>query len=118
LRLAPFYDLMSTRVYSGLGSHFAFRIGGENEPGKLGSGHMRVLAAELKVAPRYLAKLADEVAEAVMTALPAAAKELEPLLSPSEQVMVERLQLKIRGMAGKMQARLAGKPAAADASDA
>ena len=118
LRLAPFYDLMSTRVYSGLGSRFAFRIGGESEAGKLGSEHMKRLAADLKVAPRYLAKLASEVAEAVMAAVPAAAKELEPLLSPPEQVMAERLQLKIRGIAEKMQARLAGKSSASDDPDA
>ncbi len=28
LRLAPFYDLMCTRLYSGLGRHFAFQFGG------------------------------------------------------------------------------------------
>lgn len=114
LRLAPFYDLMSTRVYAGLGPHFAFRLAGESEPGKLGIEHMRKLAAELKVAPRFLMKLADDMAEAVMAAVPVAARELEPLLSPAERVMVERLQLRIHGIATRMHARLAGKPAAAD----
>lgn len=109
---------MITRVYLGLDSHFAFRIGGESELDKLGNEHVLALGADLKVAPRYMAKLADEVAEAVAAAIPAAAGELEPLLSPSWQVMVERLQLKIRDIAGKMQACLTGTPSAADASDA
>lgn len=117
LRLAPFYDLMCTRAYAGLGSKFAFRLGGESEPGKLGAEHLRALAAELKVAPRYLMKLAEDMAEAVIAAVPQASAELEPLLTPSEQVMAERLQHKIRGIAGKMQARLAGKTAGAGASE-
>lgn len=118
LRLAPFYDLMSTRVYTGLGSHFAFRLAGENEPGKLGADHMRSLATELKVAHRYTMKLAGDVADSVIEAVPAAARELEPLLTSSEQVMVERLQNRIRGIAGRMRARLAGKHAEVDDLDA
>ena len=44
LRLAPFYDLLCTRVYSGLAKHFAFRIGGESLPGALEPRHLNALA--------------------------------------------------------------------------
>lgn len=54
LRLAPFYDLMCTRVYSGLGAHFAFSIGGESEPGRISHEHIISLAQALDVTPRYL----------------------------------------------------------------
>ena len=45
LRLAPFYDLLCTRVYSGLAKHFAFRIGGESLPGALEPSHLYKVCA-------------------------------------------------------------------------
>ena len=69
LRLAPFYDLMSTRVYAGLGSNFAFSIGGEFEPGKMTGEHLAELSSSLGVVPRYASKLARELAGQVDRAI-------------------------------------------------
>lgn len=107
LRLAPFYDLMCTRVYSGLGAHFAFRIGGESEPGRIGREHIIALAQSLGVAPRYLMQLAGDVAQQVAAAIPAAAAEVLPGLAPSERVLAERLALRITSISNKTSKRLA-----------
>lgn len=106
LRLAPFYDLMCTRVYAGLGAHFAFTLAGESEPGKLTGQHIVALAGELGVAPRYLQKLASDMAQQVERAIPAAAAEVLPALAPREQVLAERLVQKIASTARKMRQRI------------
>ena len=106
LRLAPFYDLLSTRVYNGLGPHFVFSVGGEFNPGKVDKSHLLALGATLNIAPKYLIKIASETIDRVLSAVPRAAEEISPLLSNSEKVLVERLQLKILGIAKKVQNRL------------
>jgi serine/threonine-protein kinase HipA len=106
LRLAPFYDLMCTRVYPGLGAHFALTIAGEDEPGKLTRDHITQLAHTLGVAPRYLLTLAADVARQTASAIPAAAAEVLPLVAPGERVMAERLVHKITALSRRMQSRL------------
>jgi serine/threonine-protein kinase HipA len=108
LRLAPFYDMMCTRVYAGLGTHFAFTLAGESEPGKLTRQHIGALAGELGVAPRYLQKLASDMAQEVEAAIAFAAAHVLPGLTPGEQVLAERLVHKITSLARKMGERLAG----------
>jgi serine/threonine-protein kinase HipA len=106
LRLAPFYDLMCTRIYSGLSNKFAFSIAGESEPGKITRAHVMSLAAELGVAPRYLQSVADDVASKVAAAIPVAAAEVILVLEPSERVMAKRLVQKVASMTTKMRKRL------------
>jgi serine/threonine-protein kinase HipA len=110
LRLAPFYDLMCTRVYAGLGAHFAFAVAGEWEPGKISRHHIAALAEELGVAPRYLQKLATGMAQQVERAVPAAAAEILSVLAPHEQVLAQRLVQKITTLTGKMRNRIAHLP--------
>jgi serine/threonine-protein kinase HipA len=107
LRLAPFYDLMCTRVYPGLGSHFAFTIAGESEPGRLTHDHILELAKTLGVAPRYLQKLAVELSHQVAAAIPAAAAEVLPSLAPGERVLAERLVHRITSISTRMRNRIA-----------
>ena len=106
LRLAPFYDLMCTRVYPGLGAHFAFSIGGEFEPGKITDEHVLALANSLKVAPRYLQSLASQVCQQVQKAIAEAVDEVLPLLGSGEKVMAERLVQKISTLSRKMAQRI------------
>ena len=108
LRLAPFYDMMCTRIYPGLSNHFAFAIAGEYEPGKLGDAHVADLARTLGVGVRYLQKLAFDVAQQVTLAVPAAAAELMPSLDYNHGIMAERLAQRIRSIAASMGKRLAG----------
>ena len=106
LRLAPFYDLMSTRVYSGLGPNFAFSIGGETEPGKMGPDHLMDLAKTLGVTPKYVMQIARNMADKVAVAIPQATTELLVRLGPNERVIAERLQHKITSLVKKMRKRM------------
>jgi serine/threonine-protein kinase HipA len=106
LRMAPFYDLMSTRVYTGLNRQFAFRMGGENLPGKIGAPQIQLLAQALGVTPKYLLSIAGDMATKVAAAVRLAASEIGHDLSPAEMVIAERLQLKITGIAKQMRARI------------
>jgi serine/threonine-protein kinase HipA len=106
LRLAPFYDLMSTRVYSGLGPNFAFSIGGEFEPGKMTVKHILELSQSLGVAPKYLIKVARDMADRIDGAIARAAQEVHPDVDPSQKVLAERLMQLIRKNAKKMRKRL------------
>ncbi|MFT5590342.1 MAG: serine/threonine-protein kinase HipA [Bradyrhizobium sp.] len=106
LRLAPFYDLMSTRVYAGLSKQFAFRIGGEVLPGKIGTAQVQSLAVSLGVTPKYLLTIARDMSRKVERAVALAVNEIGHDLSPTDIVMAERLQLTIAGIIKQMRARM------------
>jgi serine/threonine-protein kinase HipA len=60
--LAPFYDLISTRIYAhyGLASGLAMKIGGESDPDSLQKKHWEQFAAEVGIKPRLvLTRIAD-----------------------------------------------------------
>lgn len=113
LRLAPFYDLMSTRVYSGLGPDFAFSMGGEFEPGKMTARHMLALSRSLGVAPRYLTRLAGEMADKVDAAFTSTTEEVGFHLDPGQKVLAERLLQHIRTTVKQMRKRLLSNDAPA-----
>jgi serine/threonine-protein kinase HipA len=106
LRLAPFYDLMCTRVYPGLSNNFAFSIGGEFSPGRLNKDHIISLAETLDIKSDYLLKIASDMAESVSQSIPEAAEIIRPHLNPSEKVMVERLQQTISSTIKKTSNRI------------
>lgn len=109
-RLAPFYDLLSTSLYPGLSKKFAFRLGGENLPGKMDRACIERMCAELGVKPGYALQLADEMAANIAAHTDGIAHELAQIAAPgSEQTMLERLSLHIGSNAKKMLARLGGQ---------
>jgi serine/threonine-protein kinase HipA len=61
-RLAPFYDLISTRVYPDLIDKFAMRIGGENRPDWIQSRHWERFSAEVNIKPRLVLQTLKEMA--------------------------------------------------------
>ena len=62
-RLAPFYDLISTRIYAhyGLTNRLAMKIGGEAEPAALRLEHWQRFAKEIGVKPRLVLKRINEM---------------------------------------------------------
>jgi serine/threonine-protein kinase HipA len=106
IRLAPFYDLMSTRIYSGLGPNFAFSIGGEFEPGKMGPTHLEDMARQLGINFRYLSRMAFDMARAVEVTIATAETQIASLLDHSDKVLVERLVQSIGSNAKKIRKRL------------
>ena len=91
VKLAPFYDLMCTRVYAGLSRSYAFKIGGEDVPGDIGRGHVVQLAKDLNVQPRLVLQVAGEVSEAIVPAMKQAVEEIEPDLPPSAKNLAMRV---------------------------
>lgn len=106
LRLAPFYDLMCTRLYAGLGRHFAFQIGGEYEPGNLQASHFETLAAKLGIRFDYLKKIADELAKVLPIALDRASQELNQDLTSSERTLIGRLKQKTNSLTKQINTKL------------
>ena len=90
--LAPFYDLMCTRLYPGLSQEFAFAIGGETTPGAVTREHLDRMAAELRMHPKFIARLARELAGAMPAAIEQALHSVSPSLSHGAKVLAGRLK--------------------------
>lgn len=67
LRLAPFYDLLSTQAFDGTRKKLAMRLGGENKPEYLRRRHLDRLAAELRVNPSLVLRRLELMVERVRT---------------------------------------------------
>jgi serine/threonine-protein kinase HipA len=67
--LAPFYDLLSTRIYShyGLAEGLAMKIGGENDPGAIQKRHWEQFAEEVGIKPRLVLTRVTEMAEKIQS---------------------------------------------------
>ena len=86
-RLAPFYDLMCTKVYSGFSSDFAFSIGNTFKPGEITSKELRLFAQFINVSEKYLLKLAQDMSKKIPPAIQASILELETQFSHQENVI-------------------------------
>lgn len=66
-RLAPFYDLISTRIYAhyGLANRLAMKIGGEADPTALRQEHWQRFAEEIGVKPKLVLKQINDMAARV-----------------------------------------------------
>lgn len=104
-RLAPFYDLMSTTLYSGLSRHFAFQVTGENRPGSIEKSHLESLARSMRFQPRYFIKQGLQLAEQMPIALEATRASLEEVAQPGkEQILLERLHQRLTSNCRKLPA--------------
>lgn len=68
-RLAPFYDLVSTRAIERIDYHLAFDVGGERNPSVITSAHWEALARACDVRPQFLGNLVRETAAALQERL-------------------------------------------------
>ncbi len=75
LRLAPFYDLVSTRHYPALDRRLAMAVGGRREPTQLHRAQWEQLARDVQVAPRLATEIVTEVAERTLAAVPGWVKD-------------------------------------------
>jgi serine/threonine-protein kinase HipA len=97
LRLAPFYDLLSTQVFDGTRKKLAMRLGGENKPEYLRRRHLDRLAAELEVKPSFVLRRLDLMAALVRSSqeeargrLPAAFQD-RPIIDRIDAVIEKRI---------------------------
>ncbi|MBD3894649.1 type II toxin-antitoxin system HipA family toxin [Halomonas sp. ML-15] len=105
-RLAPFYDLMSTKLYSGLARRFAFRINGEDRPGSIERSHLEALARSMRFQPRYFIKQGVDLAERMPAAIDRTLDTLGPEAHQgTEQTLLERLQQRLLSNCRKLPER-------------
>ncbi|MGN6110104.1 MAG: type II toxin-antitoxin system HipA family toxin [Kofleriaceae bacterium] len=71
LRLAPFYDLLSTRQYSSLDRLLAMSVGGQRDMDHLQRRDWHALATSSGIAPRVAMATAVAICERVLDVLPA-----------------------------------------------
>lgn len=100
-RLAPFYDLMCTTIYSGFSSNFAFKIGNTFKPGEINKKQLSIFAASIGVSEKFILKIATNMYEKIIPAMEQSINELYGTLGPSEKLMVEKLIYEISGISKK-----------------
>ncbi len=79
-RLAPFYDLLSTRVYApyGLAEGLAMKIGGESDPRSIHKKQWELLADEVGIKPKFVLTKLKELSRQIEAArLPLFKEEFE-----------------------------------------
>ncbi|MEC9481851.1 MAG: HipA domain-containing protein, partial [Halomonas sp.] len=105
-RLAPFYDLMSTTLYSGLARRFAFRIAGEDRPGNIERSHLETLARSMRFQPRYFLRQGFELAERMPAAIDNTLITLgDTTHTGTERTLLERLQQRLLSNCRKLPER-------------
>ena len=65
-RLAPFYDLVSTRVYPEINDKYAMRIGGEKRPGKIFDRHWERFAYDLSMKWSYVSRIRRDLMKGIL----------------------------------------------------
>ena len=106
LKLAPFYDLMCTRVYSGLSPNFAFKIGENYQANLINHDDIYALSTSLGIRKNMLINIAVEMAEQIQSAIPKAIKDVSVNLEHNDAVIVERIVNEIRNIVEKTSNRI------------
>lgn len=96
VRLAPFYDLVSTLVYPELSSRMAMKIGGKYEFDAVLPRHWEKFARDVGLAPSMVRQRLGKLADAMVPALAAERKHLEaegidsPIIEPMSEMIAAR----------------------------
>ena len=106
IRLTPFYDLMCTRIYPGLSTEFAFKVGGEVHPGDIGKAQVQALARQVGMGARYLQSLALTLAAKVPDAIDRAVKEVSADLTTGGRTFADKLAMKVKSITKRAVARI------------
>ncbi|MGN6586046.1 MAG: type II toxin-antitoxin system HipA family toxin [Solirubrobacterales bacterium] len=108
-RLAPLYDLLSTRVYGRrFGRKMGMKYGGEYRPEWIRGSHLDRLGDDLGIASRRVRKHADEIADLALGRRDAARKALP--LPWQDSPIVDSIDLVVAEFADMLR-RAAGEPA-------
>jgi serine/threonine-protein kinase HipA len=104
--MTPFYDLLCTRIYSGLSPNFAFAIGGETRPGAMTKAHIRLMAEQLNFRPEFVTRQAKELAAKIPSALDQAVLSVSTSVPKSAHFLVDRLRQFVLSNSRKIAARI------------
>jgi len=109
VRLAPFYDLLSTAVYERrVDNKFAMRMGGQKDPRYLSGHHLEKFAAEIRVGLRVVKAQLRELSGRVKAEVPPLAKEYRRnyaspvIIDWLERVVSRRLAMAVAITLGEM----------------
>lgn len=105
-KLTPFYDMLSTSLYAGLSTRFAFKIGSENIPGNITSEHLQAMAIALNFKPSYVLGIASSVAQRLLQHIENTTQNLAQIASAgTEKTLLERLNQHVIGNTTKLHSR-------------
>lgn len=86
VRLAPFYDLLSTGVYEEVGNALAMKIGGEGRPQWIRRRHWERMADEVQIGRRLVLDVVGQLAASLPGLAEALEREQGGALGPSRVV--------------------------------
>lgn len=104
-RLAPLYDLVSTREYRSVDRALAMGIGGRQNPDEIGRNEWQKLGQELSIGEKVLLRLVADVADGVLALLPGWSREFrenygdQPVLQRLPSAIERRARRVLRGLA-------------------
>lgn len=108
LRLAPFYDLVSTREYAKLDRLLAMSVGGRRNGDELGHEQWAALARDVEMRDRVVLDLVGRTLERIDEALPTWRNEFKSRYGalPVLQTLPDRIEKQVR----RLRRALAGPP--------
>jgi serine/threonine-protein kinase HipA len=98
LRLAPFYDLLSTAVYPRIASKLAMVVGENSDPGNIRGRDWRRLGESLAVGPAFVVDTVQDLAEAMPDRARAAVAEMRERHGefPVAEIILRQLRKRVR----------------------
>jgi len=91
-RLAPFYDLVSTRAITRIDQNLALSVGSERNPNKIRWQHWAIEAQKCGIRPQFLQKLILELTHNLLGGLEQVRADFEGLYGPCPaQQRIERV---------------------------
>ena len=100
VRLAPFYDLMSTMIYPGLSDKLAMKIGGENRPDWVMKRHWERLAGDADVGVKAVLGICAEMGEKLPGSAESLAKTFTQRYNAAESI--NKIQKHVSKMSDKL----------------
>jgi len=111
-RLAPFYDLFSTRVYGSLSPKLAMRIGGQARSEWISRERWTKLAKDAGIGPKAIFERIEELTKNIPVACTSVRQSLDP--TDAENALLDKLIRHITSMCSLIPQRL-NQPNSADA---
>lgn len=105
VKLAPLYDLVSTREYKQLDRKLAMGVGGRQNPDEIGRTEWVKLSEELRIGQRVVLDVVREVAQRSLDGLPGWTREFrdsygnQPILQTLPRAITKRARRVLRSLA-------------------
>ena len=104
VKLAPLYDLVSTREYKRLDRKLAMGVGGRQNPDEIGRAEWIKLSGELRIGERVVLDMVGDVAQRSLDALPGWTREFrdsygnQPILQTLPSAIAKRARRVLRAL--------------------